>query len=67
MNLSAKHKDSQTQRTALWYLRRGGSGIYWEFGVSRGKQLHLKWISNEVLLHRTGNYIQFLWTDRDGR
>ena len=38
-----------------------------EFGVNRCKLFHLEWISNEVLLHRTGNYIQSLGTDHDGR
>ena len=28
-----------------------------EFGVSRYELLHLKWISNEVLLYSTGNYV----------
>ena len=37
---------------------QGGSGMDGEFGVSRCKLLHLEWISNEVLLHSTGNYIQ---------
>jgi len=35
----------------------GGSEMDWEFGVSRFKLLHLEWISNEVLLYSTGNYI----------
>ena len=34
----------------------GGSGMDWEFGVRRGKVLHLEWISNEVLPYNTGNY-----------
>ena len=34
-----------------------GSGMDWEFGGSRGKLLHLDWISNEMLLHSTGNYV----------
>ena len=38
---------------------RGGSGMDWEFEVSRCKLLHLEWISNEVLLYHTGNYIQY--------
>ena len=38
-----------------------------EFGVSRGKLLHVKWLSNEVLLYSTGNYIQSLGIDHDGR
>ena len=38
-----------------------------EFGVSRHKLLHLGRISNEVLLYRTGNYIQSLGIGHDGR
>ena len=30
-----------------------------EFGVSRGKLLHLEWISNEVLVYSTGNSAQY--------
>ena len=29
--------------------------------------MHLEWKSNEVLLHSTGNYIQSLGIDHDGR
>ena len=36
-----------------------------EFGVSRCKLFHLEWISNEVLLYSTGNYIQSLGIDHD--
>ena len=43
------------------------SGLDWEFGHSRCKLLHLKWTSNEVLLHSTGNYTQSLEIDHDGR
>ena len=32
------------------------------FGISRCKLLHLEWISNEGLLHSTGN-----WTQSPGR
>ena len=34
-----------------------GSGMDWEFGVNRCKLLPLGWISNEILLRSTGNYI----------
>ena len=37
--------------------REEGSGIDWESGVSRYKLLHLEWLSNEILLYSTGNYI----------
>ena len=39
----------------------------WELGVSRCKLLHLEWISHEILLHSTRNYIQSLGIDHDGR
>ena len=42
------------------------SGMVWEFGV-RCKRFHLEWISNEVLLYITGNYIQCLGIEHDGR
>ena len=44
-----------------------GSGMDREFEVGRYKLLHIKWISNEVLLYSTGNYIQCLGIDHDGR
>ena len=43
-----------------------GSGRDWEFGVSRCKVLHLEWINNEILLHSTGSYIQFLGIIQEG-
>ena len=39
----------------------------WEFGVSRCKLLLLEWISSEVLQYSTGNYIQSLVIEHDGR
>ena len=44
-----------------------GSGMDGDLGVGRCKLLHLEWISNEVLLYSTGNYIQSLGIDHDGR
>ena len=44
-----------------------GIGMDGEFGVGRCRLLHLEWISNEVLLHSTGNYVQSLRLDHDGR
>ena len=38
-----------------------------EFGVSECKLLHLEWISNEVLLYSTENYIHSLGMEHDGR
>ena len=48
--------------------RKGeGSGEDWEFEVSRCKLLHLEWISYEVQLDGTGNYIQSPGIDHDGK
>ena len=35
----------------------GGSGADWELGVNRCRLLPLEWISNEILLCSTGNYV----------
>ena len=45
----------------------GGSGMDWEFGVSRCKLSHLEWTSNEVLLYTTGSDIQSPGIDQDGK
>ena len=37
------------------------------FGVGRCKLLHLEWINNEVLPYSTGNSIQSLGLEHDGR
>ena len=36
-------------------------------GINKCKLLHLEWISNEVLLYSTGNYIQSLVMEHDER
>ena len=38
-----------------------------ESKVGRCKPLHLEWISNEVLLHSIGNYVQSLRIEHDGK
>ena len=46
---------------------RRGSGMDWEFGVSRYKLFHLEWMSNEVLLYSTGTSIQLSGINHDGK
>ena len=52
-------------------VAKGGAGgedeLGVRFGVGRCKLFHLEWISNEVLLYSTGNYIQSLGIEYDGR
>ena len=59
MNLSTEKKQTHGLGEQSCGCQRGeeGSGMAWEFGVSKGKLLHLEWISNEILLYSTGNYI----------
>jgi len=46
----------------------GGSGMDGEFGAGRSKLLlHLEWINNGAILYSTGNYVQSLEVEHDGR
>ena len=48
--------------------REGGErGMHWECGVGRCKLLRLEWINNKVLLYSTGNYIQSLGINHNGK
>ena len=69
MTLSTKQKQTRRHRiqTCGCQGEGGGSGMDWEFGVSKCKLLQLEWISNEVLMYSTGNYIQNLGTEHDGQ
>ena len=54
MNLSAEKKQTHGHGEQTCYQGGGrGSGMDWEFGVSRCKLQHLEWINNEILLYRT--------------
>ena len=39
----------------------------WEVGVSRCKILYIEWINNKALLYTTGNYIQYLVINHNGK
>ena len=69
MNLFPEKKQTHGHGEQTCSCQGGGrgSGMDWEFGVSRCKLLHLEWISNEVLLYSTGNAIQSLGIEHDGR
>ena len=54
-------------RLAVAMGEGGGSDRNGEFGVGRCKLLHLECISSEVLLYSTGNYVQSLGIEHDGR
>ena len=67
MNISTEKKQIHGHREQTCSCRGGGSGMDWEFGVYRYKLLHLEGISNETLLYVTGNYIQSLVMEQDGK
>ena len=67
MKPSIKQKETQRHGKRTCGFQWGGSGMDWQFGVSRCKLFYLEWIGNEVLLYSIGNYIQSLGRDRDGR
>lgn len=55
MNLSMKQEQNHGHREQGEGL---GGGMEWKVGVSQSKLLHIKWISNKVLLYSMGNCIQ---------
>ena len=69
MNLSIENKQTHghRQQTCGCQGGGGGRGMDWTFKVSRCKLLPLEWISNEILLHGTGNYIQSLGMECEKR
>ena len=56
MNLSTEKKILDLENR-LVVAGGAGSGVDWELGVKRCKLLLLEWISNEILLCSTGNYV----------
>ena len=50
MNLSTKQKQTHSHREEICHCQEveGGTGMDWDFGISRCKLLHLEWVSNEV-------------------
>ena len=61
MNLSTKPKQTHRHREQTCGCQGVvvGGGMDWELGVSTHKLLYIEWISNKVLLHSTGNNIQY--------
>ena len=69
MNLSTEKKQTHGHREWTCGCQGGGgrSGRDWKFGVNRCKLLQLEWISKELLLYGTENYLQSLVIEHDGR
>ena len=69
MNLSTIQKQTRRHGEQIYGCHRvreemQGTG---SLGFSRCKLLHLEWISNEILLYSTGNYVQSLGIEHDRR
>ena len=71
LNLSTKQKQSHRHREQTCGCQagvgEGEEGMDWEFGISRCKLLHIERINNKILLYSTGNYIQYLVINHNGK
>jgi len=69
MILSKKQKHITNMEIRLVFSMALGveEGTDREFDIDRCKVLHLEQISNEVLMHRTGNCVQSLRLEHDRR
>ena len=69
MNLSTKQKQTHRHREQPCGCQGGGGGggMDWEFGISRCKLVYREWINSKVLLHSTGNYIQYPVISHNGK
>ena len=62
-DLSLRTKKERTwnhgrgEQTCGYQEEGGGSGMDWELRVNKGQLLPLEWISSEILLYSSGNYI----------
>ena len=45
----------------------GGRGLDWDLGISRCRLVYIEWINNKVLLYSTGNCIQYLVINHNGK
>ena len=57
MKLSAEKKLMDLENRLAVARGRGRKEVDWELGVNGCKLFPLEWISNEILLCSTGNYV----------
>ena len=65
MHLSTEQKQTHQHRELTFGCQGGRKD--WECGISRCRLLHIGWINNKVLLYSTGNYIQYLMINHNGK
>ena len=67
MNLSTEKKIMDLENRLVVAKGEGeGVGMDGVLGVNRCRLLPLEWISNEIPMYSTGNYIQSLEMEHDG-
>ena len=60
--------DPQTQKTNLWLPEgKEGIGINWDVGLTDNTLPYVKQVNNKDLLYSTGNYIQNLVINYNGK
>ena len=71
MNVSTKQKQTHRQKETDLWLPRGkegvGEGWIGSLGLADAKLLYRGWRNNKVLLHSTGNYIQYPVINHNGK
>ena len=67
MNLLTQQKQIRGPENRLGVAKGLGGGKDWVFGASRCRLLYIGWINNKVLLYSTGNYIQSLGMNPNGK
>ena len=67
LSTTQKQITDMEQQTCVCWGAGGGRGMDGELGVGRRKLLHLEWINNGVQLYSTGNYVQSLGFEHEGR
>ena len=60
--IAVKNRNKQTRSSVKMFAGSGMDGV---LGVNRCRLLPLEWISNEILLCSTGNYIWSLMMEHD--
>ena len=65
MNVSTEKKIMDLENRFVVAWQGEGSGVDWELGVNRCELLLLEWISTEILLCSTRNYVLSLMMEHD--
>ena len=67
MKLFSRQKQTRRHRKQTYGYQWGKGGINQGFGINRYTLLYIKQITNKDLLYSTGNYIQYLVINYNGK